>query len=555
MGHRELAGGASKTVAIKFITASMAANDRHRKMFLDEARLSMLLSHSNVVQVFDAGLDGNRLYMVMEWVDGLNLSQICQLARASGQALSLSLVGYVIGEVLQGLSYAHTLHHEGRQIGIVHRDISPHNVLVSLSGEVKLADFGVARLSTEETSGVHIKGKLRYMAPEHLAGRTKSPKVDLFGAGAILHELLSGDRFRADCDEVALYHQILGGVTPALARDDVPAELLELRLALLEPDENRRVASAQDAAAMLEAWPGYRNAKSELARLCRGFMGVDAPRSGLYVRQERSGVSALADTEAPTAPTHTAANPSREPTEPHSGGAILPLRDVSTMPDAASQRPAWMWIAGLGALVVVAAGSTYVVAKVLAARREEQQTAAAAAHGDATSGLPEPALITAPADARPTVAAAPESPRVMPPEPAPPVAEPTPAGGPALAPAPASDPASSDAKASAAKPDPRAKPTVRPADSTKPPASSPSPKAKLEVVFRLRPPLRFAWVRIDGGAGFAVEPKATRQLSAGSHSIDWRAEETNPWVSGGRLEFAAGTSPTVRLGTSGPTLE
>ncbi|MBC8071482.1 MAG: serine/threonine protein kinase, partial [Deltaproteobacteria bacterium] len=306
MGQRALVGGATKSVAIKFIAASMAESSRHRKMFLDEARLSMLLSHSNIVQVFDAGQDGERMYMVMEWVDGLNLSQIVQLAKAAGWPISLSLVGYVVGEVLQGLSYAHELHHEGRQLGIVHRDISPHNVLVSLSGEVKLADFGVARLASDETSGVHIKGKLRYMAPEHLAGRTKSAKVDLFGVGAILHELLSGDRFRSEADEVALYHQILGGHTPPLERNDVPAELVALREGLLEPDENRRLPSADAALELLEQWPGYRSASGELGRMCRGFMGVEAPRSGLHMRA-RNEVDVLAGTEAPTAPTHTSA--------------------------------------------------------------------------------------------------------------------------------------------------------------------------------------------------------------------------------------------------------
>jgi serine/threonine protein kinase len=553
MGRRDLVGGASKSVAIKFIAASMAGNDRHRKMFLDEARLSMLLSHSNVVQVFDAGQDGERMYMVMEWVDGLNLSQISQLARASGQALSMSLVGYVIGEVLQGLSYAHTLRHEGRQLGIIHRDISPHNVLVSLSGEVKLADFGVARLSTEETSGVHIKGKLRYMAPEHLAGRTKSPKVDLFGAGAILHELLAGDRFRAEADEVALYHQILGGVTPALDRPDVPRELLELRLALLEPDENRRVPSADDALAMLEAWPGYRNAKGELSRMCRAFMGVDAPRSGLHVRPERSGVSPLADTEAPTAPTHTAAHGSREPTAPHGEGRTpVPGGEVSTLIGVPPRRSVWPWVAGIAGAMVLATASAFGVAKLVQSKRADA-TVASAPVGEASDAppqtpdpVPTPAVATAPVrSAGPDLAAVTPTPEATPTVSPPVEPEPTSPVEPALAAATPPKPGVKSPKAGkpAAKPDEPKKPT---------PAT---PAAKLDVVFRVSAPLRYAWVRIDGASVFAVEPRATRSISAGSHTIDWRAEEANPWVSGGRFEFVAGTKPTIRLGSKGPSLE
>src|SRR5690606_9537970 len=123
-------------------------------MFIEEARLSMLLTNSNVVQVFDVGEIDGECFMVMEWVDGLNLSELTNKMLRAGETVSIVVAAHIIGEVLRALAYAHGLHHDGAQATIVHRDVSPHNVLVSISGEVKLADFGVARLAREETSGL-----------------------------------------------------------------------------------------------------------------------------------------------------------------------------------------------------------------------------------------------------------------------------------------------------------------------------------------------------------------------------------------------------------------
>src|SRR5688572_26073601 len=211
MGRRAAMAGASKAVAIKLLAREVVDDPTYREMFLEEARLSMLLTNSNVVQVFDCGEVAGECFMVMEWVDGLNLAELTQKMQQGGEQLSVAVSAHVIGEVLRALAYAHGLHHDGVEATIVHRDVSPHNVLVSISGEVKLADFGVARLAREETSGLHVKGKLRYMAPEQLRGRSREPTVDLYAVGAILHELVEGKRFRATRDEADLYAQVLSG--------------------------------------------------------------------------------------------------------------------------------------------------------------------------------------------------------------------------------------------------------------------------------------------------------------------------------------------------------
>jgi tRNA A-37 threonylcarbamoyl transferase component Bud32 len=280
MGRRAAMAGASKAVAIKLLARNVLDDPTYRQMFLDEARLSMLLTNSNVVQVFDVGEVDGECFMVMEWVDGLNLSELTRKALADGERIPTVVAAHIVGEVLRALAYAHGLHHEGAQATIVHRDVSPQNVLVSISGEVKLADFGVARLAHEETSGLHVKGKLRYMAPEQLRGRSREPTVDLYAVGAILHELLAGERFRQTRDEADLYSMVLSGEYPRLDID-VPRELDDLRLGLLEPDPKRRIQTADEALELLYAWPGYRNSAIELAKLARRWVGVQGPRSGI----------------------------------------------------------------------------------------------------------------------------------------------------------------------------------------------------------------------------------------------------------------------------------
>jgi serine/threonine protein kinase len=336
MGRRAALAGASKAVAIKLLARDLLDDPSYRQMFLDEARLSMLLTNSNVVQVFDVGEIDGECFMVMEWVDGLNLSELTRKIGLQGETLPLGVAAHVIGEVLRALAYAHGLHHEGSQATIVHRDVSPHNVLVSVSGEVKLADFGVARLAREETSGLHVKGKLRYMAPEQLRGRSRDPTVDLYAVGAILHELIEGRRFRQTADEGDLYSMVLNGEYPPLTRD-VPDELRRLHAGLLQPDPQRRIPSADEALELLYGWAGYRNSSIELGRLIRSSIGVDAPRSGII----NTGMIASGPTSA--APTNSVPTKAVEREDSGASAApTVPRKDASdaiTKADAADSGP------------------------------------------------------------------------------------------------------------------------------------------------------------------------------------------------------------------------
>jgi serine/threonine protein kinase len=543
MGRRAVVGGATKAVAIKFISPRVAGSERHHEMFLEEARLSMMMSHSNVVQVFDAGRDGEHMYMVMEWVDGINLAQLFELIRAADARLSPTVVGYVFGEMLKGLGYAHNLHHEGQQVGIVHRDISPHNVLVSVSGEVKIADFGVARLSTEETAGVHIKGKLRYMAPEHLAGRSKSPKVDLFGAGAVLHELLTGQKFRGDVDEARLYALILGGeLAPLPAGIDVPPELEALRAGLLEPDENARIESADVALQLLEQWAGYRSTSGELGRICRMFMGVDAPRSGIQGGSSRTDGSVPPDAAVAATNTWSSAQVARDATHP--GGR------AGTSPGFAAHDFAPERRSRVGLLVAcIAAGGIALGGLGFALMRRTsaddpqvavvERAADEAAEQDPAEGA-SPQLAALPEPSGPIIPVADAQPSTDEDE-ADEVAEPV-EDQDSVAPSEPED--ASEREVVAPTRTPRAK-------------TAPTPKATApaKVIFRLKSPLRFAFVRIDGGRAISLEPSATQTVKPGKHTIDWRVSEDRPWVRGGTFDLASGRTYTIRVSNSGPALE
>jgi serine/threonine protein kinase len=258
--------------AIKVLASHLAEREEYREMFLGEARLSMMLSHPNIVQVYDAVAHEQDCYMVMELISGMTLSQFQRAMMRGGSSLPLTISAYVVGELLRALSYAHQVRTEAGSI-IVHRDVSPQNVMVTANGEVKLMDFGIARFASEETQGAFVKGKLQYMPPEQLRKQTRKPTVDLYAVGAILHELLDGRRFRGKLDQAKLLQMVMHGEVPPLRRPEaVPPEIDVVRQGLLEPDEDRRIQSARKALGMLVRWPDYRESANVLRDLVRRYV-------------------------------------------------------------------------------------------------------------------------------------------------------------------------------------------------------------------------------------------------------------------------------------------
>ncbi len=282
VARRRLGKKGTKFVAVKLLADHYVGEERYSRMFRSEAELAAILSHANIVQVFDEGEHDGRSYLVMEWVDGLNLLKLgAVLGLIDDDDRRFRVTAYIIGQLLYALSYAHSItSFDGSPLGVVHRDVSPQNVLVSNHGEVKLTDFGVAYHVMEESSGIHVKGKVRYMAPEQLGGNTRSPTVDLFAVGALLHELIDGKKFRHGYEDGQdMFARVLSGEVPPLSRT-IPPALDELRLQLLQPDPAARIQTAEDAIIMLKRYDRYGDARSELTKLCGSLTGVVRPRAG-----------------------------------------------------------------------------------------------------------------------------------------------------------------------------------------------------------------------------------------------------------------------------------
>ena len=258
-------GGLKRNVAIKRILPNLTKNKKFVQMFLDEARLALHLQHANIVQVYDIGVSDagapgttadtaneHAYFLVMEYVDGANLKVIIDSVRAQGVRLPVSQSLYIIMEVCKALSYAHDLvdPETGRPLGIVHRDISPPNILISKRGEVKLADFGLAKATSqlENTDPGVVKGKFSYLSPEAARGEEVDCRSDIFAVGSLLYELLVGKRlFDGDTDykTVQLVRQ---AQVPSLTAQnpEITPELEAIVRKALAKDAAQRFQRAED---------------------------------------------------------------------------------------------------------------------------------------------------------------------------------------------------------------------------------------------------------------------------------------------------------------------
>lgn len=291
------AEGFSRKVAIKRVLPGYSENPQFAQMFVSEAQLSSRLQHPNIVSVTDFDRDAEgRLFLVMELVEGKDLDAIL-----STGLLPFPVVNFILTEVLRGLGYAHDLPAGGDDLrGLVHRDVSPHNVLVSWEGAVKVSDFGIAkaRQASEATASVFIKGKPAYMSPEQANGEPLDGRSDLFAVGVMLWEMLVGRRLFAGGDTRSLLAQVLFAPIPRprQQRADVPRDLDLVCMKLLERTVAARYATGEEAIAdLLACESAPKGGREELVALLAERFGHEMPRR----RANSRGVSAAAGAPLP----------------------------------------------------------------------------------------------------------------------------------------------------------------------------------------------------------------------------------------------------------------
>jgi hypothetical protein len=293
--------GFARPVAIKRMLPALSADQSFADMFKNEARLASLLAHPNIVSVLDFDRDEEgRLFIVMELVDGKDLRELQTAGR-----LPIAVSAFVIAQTLRALAYAHELTTQGRPLGMVHRDVSPHNVLISWDGAVKLSDFGIAKAmgaSGASRTGA-LKGKVAYMSPEQAHGLAIDGRSDVFAVGVMFHELLTGERLFAGATEAEVLSRMLAQPieTPRALNPDVHEDVAAMCMGMLERDRDRRFGSARAALeALLNCDVVSARGQSELTKLMDRRFGQRF--SGESPRRDESGPQAVVSGAAVTAP-------------------------------------------------------------------------------------------------------------------------------------------------------------------------------------------------------------------------------------------------------------
>ncbi|MGH7434570.1 MAG: serine/threonine protein kinase, partial [Polyangiaceae bacterium] len=249
--------GFEKMVAIKTILPQFASDIRFQKMFIEESRIASRIEHPNVTQIRDVGEEDGVTYLVMEYVDGDPLWTVQKVLNKKGQRMSPGVLLRIMADACGGLHAAHELRDlNGALVRVVHRDVSPQNILVNASGVAKVIDFGIAKSldeSRNDTNTGPLKGKVRYMAPEQARGEALDRRVDIWAVGAVLYYLLSG---KAPCEaenEVATLVRLRANHTPAPLPSTVPHPIAGVVMKALAVDRDNRYETAADVQRALES--------------------------------------------------------------------------------------------------------------------------------------------------------------------------------------------------------------------------------------------------------------------------------------------------------------
>jgi eukaryotic-like serine/threonine-protein kinase len=328
--------GFEKEVVIKRIRSFLADDPDFVQMFIAEARLASRLNHANIVQIFDFDKHQDTFYLAMEYVRGRSLWDVRRRSREKMMPVPPTLVAHLGADVARGLHYAHMLKEKGKPLGLVHRDVTPHNVLLSYEGSVKLTDFGIAKAGNKLTSPGTLKGKFAYMSPEQARGEPVDARTDVFALGIVLWEMLTGARlFDAEGDVQvlrAVQHSPIA--PPARLNPEVHQELDQVVMRALERERERRFSSAHELERALRQ------------HILKHADSIEATDVGLYLRRlfadelqvpgegQEGTTSGLLPPSAPPTRAPTAVMPSR------SSGPAVPAAAASADEDL--HAPTWV---------------------------------------------------------------------------------------------------------------------------------------------------------------------------------------------------------------------
>ncbi|HEX7839154.1 MAG TPA: serine/threonine-protein kinase, partial [Kofleriaceae bacterium] len=290
--------GFEKAVAIKKILPHLATDRSFVEMFIDEARITAQLDHRHIVQVFELGTDADTPYIAMQYVDGLDVLALLRECARTQIRLPPDLAALIVRDVLDALDYAHNaLDSAGRPLGIIHRDISPGNVLLSWRGDVKLTDFGIARAAERrhKTEAGTLKGKYGYMSPEQVSGSEIDARSDLFSVGILLAEMVMARRLFTSTNDLDILLMVRDARLDRLHKyaSEFPVELRVLITRALQRRPEDRWQSAAQFRDALDEW--LRRTTRASARQLAGLLGqvINAPTAHLH--GDGSGVVAAED--------------------------------------------------------------------------------------------------------------------------------------------------------------------------------------------------------------------------------------------------------------------
>ena len=337
-------GGFVKRCVVKELLPELARDPHRRAMFLDEASLGARLSHRNIVQTHEVGCQDGRWFIALELLEGCTVRRATELL---GRPMGASLAVRIVIDVLAALDHAHNLADDhGRPLGIVHRDVSPMNVFLGFDGQVKLLDFGVAksRAQREQTREAIAKGSVAYMSPDHIANVPIDRRADVFAAGVLLRELLTGERVWGTCEDRTIVARLIAGdVPPFDASAGVAPALARICEVAMAADREDRFATAGNMRKVLEGWLEINDLQGSLAELSDLFDGPLAPERARVRRSHQ-----LSDLGKPAVPLElSSADLETDPEAPIGGSPRVSAR--------AARPRSELFVAGMALVATIAA--------------------------------------------------------------------------------------------------------------------------------------------------------------------------------------------------------